>query len=171
MCTVTAGIVTVDCLPVNIEAAVTLEAVGLCDRALFKSHRQGYHLENRTGIVGIGHRFVSPVAGKRRALGLGLGLFDQLVAFGLGQQRWVLGIIMLDKVFVVYRFDLFLLIVGDLERIIEVIALNAGHSLELACVDVHDDTDSAVVDVVVYQGLLHILFGDALDGRVDCQHN
>ena len=171
---VTRGIMTVDGIFIELVRTGTTEATFLIDDAFFQRHRQRDHLENGAGIVGVRDRLVAPVTRQRRALRLSLRFGDQLLFLGIADIVGILFIFfdisVFDQILGVDRVDLLFLIRVDGKGIVEVKAVDRSHREDLAGVNVHHDAYAALMDLVVDNALLHVLFHDALDGLVDRQH-
>ena len=171
---VTGGVMTVDGIVIQLERARAVKATVLVDNALLERHREGDHLPNRTGIVGVGDRLVTPVPCQRRAVRLRLRLLDELILLRFAELIGVdalFDIIVLDQIIGVDRVDLLLLVVADGIRFVQIKAVDGSHREDLAVVDVHHDANTALVDVMIDNALLHVLFDDALDGLVDGEHD
>ena len=130
----------------HMNAAPAVEAVVHGDGAAVERHGEGDDLEGGAGLVGVGQGLVAPLARLR--------LPQQLLGL-LGRGG---------------RVDHGLRLGADGKKIVQIIAVERGHGEDRAGVHIHGDGAGAVLNVVVRDGLLQMLFDIILDRRIERQH-
>ena len=115
--------------------------------------------EGRTRLIAVGHAAVAPLSHTCRCNILLILLDGGLIGIGRfrqGQRRITLIFKKRGRRVVI-----------DFQIIIWIIGAERGHGLDLARVHVHDDTERAIFDIVLINGVLQVLFHIRLHGRVD----